>query len=67
MQKCHGDTNCRKPQWCIMLKEIPYVYSQEVAETYLDILNLDDSHEFICCGNIQLFQITRLSNVYPLG
>lgn len=66
MQKWHGDINCKKPQWCIMLKGIP-IHSQEVGGTYLDILSLDDSHEFIFYVNIQLFQIARLSSVHPLG
>lgn len=49
-----------------MLKGIP-IHSQEVGGTYLDILSLDDSHEFIFYVNIQLFQIARLSSVHPLG
>lgn len=62
MQQWHGDTNCRKPQWCIMLKVIPYIHSQEVAGTYLDTLSPNDSCEFIFSGNVQLLQIARLSN-----
>lgn len=37
MQYRRSDTNCRKPQWCTMLKEIPSIHSQEMMWTHLFI------------------------------